>query len=109
KPTAPPPRPGFVAVQEKADAPDREAARFKKEFAELMKDEGLLVFRVTRKPDRILEEARLTGLKPMVGRLTDYALKHWLEARPRATKGREDSSKTPDSPPRRDDPPPQDR
>ncbi|HKB35245.1 MAG TPA: hypothetical protein VKD72_02260, partial [Gemmataceae bacterium] len=103
----PPPKPGVVAVQEKADEPDREEAKFKKEFAELMKDEGLLVFRITRKPDRILEEMTLTGLKPMVGRLTDYALKHWLSERPPVGKGKErGSGKAPDTPRRNESPPP---
>jgi hypothetical protein len=106
KPTASPPKPAVVAVQEKADAQDKEEAKFKKEFAELMKDEGLLVFRITRKPDRILEEMTLTGLKPTVGRLTDYGLKQWLSAHPRVGKVKEGSGTAPDRPRRNDPPPP---
>ena len=52
----------------------------KKELINLLKKEGLLVIRSTRKEDRFVSEMLLTDLKPFVGELTDFGLKQWLTA-----------------------------
>ena len=48
----------------------------------------LLILRVTRKPDRVMAEVRMTDLKPTVARLTDFGLKTWLSERSKAEKSR---------------------
>jgi len=107
--SAVPPEPGRVfAVAEDKEVADREEAKFKKQFGEMLKDEGLLILRVTRKPDRAMAEMTLTDLKPTVARLTDFGLKTRLQAEPGRGKVRESSSGSPQgSPPRpKDSPPP---
>jgi hypothetical protein len=96
KPAIPPPgvRKPPALPQARALAPqdDRTRARqkgleedrMKKELAKLLEKEGLLIIRVTRKRDRIRSEAILTDLKPMVGRLVDYALQYFLSESPKA-------------------------
>src|SRR5207253_4728067 len=76
KRSAPPPAPGQVVAvaEDKDNVADREEAKFKKQFGEMLKNEGLLILRVTRKPDRVMAEATLTDLKPTVARLTDFSL-----------------------------------
>lgn len=76
----PPARPGKAAAAppDKLTAPDPREDPGLKELARLLNKEGLLVVRVTRKPDHILEEITLGGLKPMVANLTDFALKQFL-------------------------------
>ena len=87
---------------------DREEAKFKKQFGEMLKDEGLAIFRIVRKPGRVMAEMTLTDLKPTVARLTDFGLKTWRLEGPGRGKVRESSSgPSQGSPPRpKDSPPP---
>ena len=64
--------------------PRTEEDQVKKEMAKLLEKEGLLIIRVTRKPDRILAETMLTDLKPIVGRLVDFVLLYYLKSSPPA-------------------------
>jgi hypothetical protein len=102
-----PPAPGQVlaVVEDKEDVADREEAKFKQQFGEALKKEGLLIMRVTRKPGRVLAEMTLTDLKPTVARLTDFGLKAWLSEQRKATRPRVESNEKPSSP----DGPPRDR
>jgi len=93
KDSVPPPREGDSPAEAKAVQParpgapaiaDRGEEQVKKQLGEILKEEGLLIFRITRKPDRMMAEMTLTDLKPTVRRLVDFGLRTWMsEARPR--------------------------
>jgi hypothetical protein len=56
-----------------------------KELKQLIDKEELLIGRVTRKGERILEEWTLSGMKPLVGGMVQFALEMSLQRRAPAT------------------------
>src|SRR5262249_4726177 len=68
-----------VVGEDRRDTADHAEAQIKKQFGEILKDEGLAILRIVRKPDRVMAEIQLTDLKPTVARLTDFGLKMWLQ------------------------------
>jgi hypothetical protein len=92
KRSAVPPQRGQVfVVAEDKQAADPAEATFKKQLGETLKNEGLLILRVVRKPDRMMAEMQMTDLKPTVARLTDFGLMMWQHQPSKAPQPREEA------------------
>jgi hypothetical protein len=81
---APPPRPErkvTVTVTEGPADHDETEVRLKKELGKLLAGEEPLVVNVTRTDERIQAEATVGGLKPLVARLTDFAIEKLMPVR----------------------------
>jgi hypothetical protein len=82
KEAGPPPggKEGGIQVEVVDVAPSKEFAQVKKELEKLLAKEEPLVLSITRKDDRLQEEIKIGGLKPLVAKLTDLLIEHHLQA-----------------------------
>lgn len=78
------PKPGLQEDKPKIIETVEKPFEMPKEFKALLDKEELLVIRVSRKDDRILEEWTLPGLKPLVGGMVQFALEMSLQHRAKA-------------------------
>lgn len=94
------------AKPDEKDPPRREKPEVEvgipKELTKLLEKEELLIIRVTRKDDRILEVGTLPGLKPLVSEMVDFGMKYWMMQSGAEKGGKKGEFKEPK---RSDDPP----
>jgi hypothetical protein len=76
-----PPVQGNVTVKVEDLPPSKEVEQLKKSLGKVLASEELATFTISRKDDRVVEEARIGGLNPLVARLTDFLVEQYLQLR----------------------------
>jgi len=60
---------------------DKDGDQMMKELGKLLAAEEPFIFSLTRKEDRVQVEARMSGLKPLVGKLTNFMVEQYFKLR----------------------------